>query len=274
MIPWIESHTNLSTHRKTMTLKEISGVKSIAEVVGRLTCMWHWAANNAPDGDVTVLNDYQFGTVCGLYADKNVTRASQNGAKWKQACIDAGFLEWLECDDGSMKLVIHDWYIYIGKVSEAAEKRRASGAARQQRYRDKMSRVTQASRNASTQENPTQENPTQQDNTSPLTPQTRGTGEREGSPSGEVSVRWGAPTVSEVRAYAALTGMQVDAEAFVKANEANGWKDSRGDHIRNWKLWLQGTALKRAGSDPTAPDPRVVALEELKRKYAKEDGNE
>ena len=56
------------------------------------------------------------------------------------------------------------------------------------------------------------------------------------------------PTIDQAREYARAAGLRVDAEAFVRANEAAGWKDTQGRPIRNWKLWLQGYAAKHPAS--------------------------
>lgn len=56
------------------------------------------------------------------------------------------------------------------------------------------------------------------------------------------------PTIDQVREYARAAGLRVDAEAFVRANEATSWKDTQGWPIRNWKLWLQGYAAKHPAS--------------------------
>lgn len=56
------------------------------------------------------------------------------------------------------------------------------------------------------------------------------------------------PTIDQAREYARAAGLRVDAEAFVRANEATGWKDTQGRPIRNWKLWLQGYAAKHPAS--------------------------
>ena len=56
------------------------------------------------------------------------------------------------------------------------------------------------------------------------------------------------PTIDQAREYARAAGLRVDAEAFVRANEAAGWKDTQGRPIRNWRLWLQGYAAKHPAS--------------------------
>lgn len=56
------------------------------------------------------------------------------------------------------------------------------------------------------------------------------------------------PTIDQAMEYARAAGLRVDAEAFIRANEATGWKDTQGRPIRNWKLWLQGYAAKHPAS--------------------------
>lgn len=56
------------------------------------------------------------------------------------------------------------------------------------------------------------------------------------------------PTIDQAREYARAAGLRVDAEAFVRVNEAANWKDAQGRPIRNWKRWLDGYALKHPAS--------------------------
>ena len=56
------------------------------------------------------------------------------------------------------------------------------------------------------------------------------------------------PTIDQAREYARAAGLRVDAEAFVRVNEAANWKDAQGRPSRNWKLWLQGYAAKHPAS--------------------------
>ncbi len=52
------------------------------------------------------------------------------------------------------------------------------------------------------------------------------------------------PTLEMVETYAKGTGLQVDARRFVAVQEENGWKDSEGRPIRNWRTWLEGWAAR------------------------------
>lgn len=56
------------------------------------------------------------------------------------------------------------------------------------------------------------------------------------------------PTIDQAREYARAAGLRVDAEAFVRINEASGWKDAQGRPVQNWKRWLEGYALKHPAS--------------------------
>jgi hypothetical protein len=74
-------------------------------------------------------------------------------------------------------------------------------------------------------------------NTNDSLSQGEGNGERE------------IPSVEEVRKYAELAGLEVDAEAFVTVNAARGWTDSNGRPIRDWKLWLEYSPLTKRKGD-------------------------
>ena len=64
----------------------------------------------------------------------------------------------------------------------------------------------------------------------------------------------GIPSVEEVREYARLAGLEVDAEAFVAINGARGWTDSSGRPIRDWRMWLENSPLTKRKEDEHAAD--------------------
>ena len=75
----------------------------------------------------------------------------------------------------------------------------------------------------------------------------------------------GIPTAEEVRKYAQLAGLEVDAEAFVTINTARGWTDSNGRPIRDWKLWLEYSPMvkrKEGGHEATAEPDRTGQRDE------------
>lgn len=99
---------------------------------------------------------------------------------------------------------------------------------------------------------------------------------------GRARARFTPPTPDDVRAYCAENGYQVDAERFVSYYEANGWRVGRNP-MKDWRAavrtWVRndagGSAPRPFGNRPdlTQPDPRIAALEELKRKFEAEEGS-
>ena len=78
-------------------------------------------------------------------------------------------------------------------------------------------------------------------------------GNSEGGTEGEAGERPDEGTVTE---YIRQTGLDVDAQLFMRLNDAAGWKDGNGQPIRNWRIWLAGFAARypksRADKRPTA----------------------
>jgi hypothetical protein len=51
VMPWIESHTGLARHPKTLRLARILGIP-VPAALGHLHLLWWWAIEYAPDGGV------------------------------------------------------------------------------------------------------------------------------------------------------------------------------------------------------------------------------
>ena len=66
-------------------------------------------------------------------------------------------------------------------------------------------------------------------------------GNSEGGTGGEPGER---PDVSQVEAYIRRTGLDADAQLFMRLNDAAGWRDGNGQPIRNWQVWLNGFAAR------------------------------
>jgi len=108
---WIESHQALRLHPKTRKLARRVG--GTATAVGHLHCLWWWALDYAPDGDLSRFSDEEIA----------------DGAEWAgdptefvTALRDSGFV-----DVATQSL--HDWSDYGGKViykrvADAARKRK------------------------------------------------------------------------------------------------------------------------------------------------------
>lgn len=231
---WIEVHQSLPSHRKTSKLMRELGVKTRAQAVGHLVMLWLWALDNAPTGNLRELDPDDVAEAAGWAGDSG---------KLLAALEKSGYLD----EDGS----VHDWGAYAGRLidkraanakrnREARAKKKASCDAENENSdasRAHHERATSVSRDVATVPNRTQQ---YQNHTVPLSPLpshegagAEGVGEREFLP----------PTIEQAREYANAAGLDVDAEAFVKANEAAGWKDSEGRPIRNWMAWMQGSHL-------------------------------
>lgn len=252
---WIEIHQSLPSHRKTSRLMRELGIKTRAQAVGHLVMLWLWALDNAPDGNLAALDINDMAEAAGWTGKAD---------KLWQALVNSGFLD----VDGR----VHDWDAYAGRLidkraanakrnREARAKKRAQSETQDDESeritsasRAHHERITSASRDVATVPYPTVPNHTVPNHTGYLsqTLPCDQTGERENFP----------PTVDEVEAHARAAGLEVDAEAFVRVNEAAGWRDSTGHPIRNWRIWLDGYARM---TRPTGNiDPRVAALEAMK----------
>lgn len=117
---WIESHQTLAGHPKTRKLAHLLGV-SKPTAIGHLHCLWWWALDYAPEGDLSRYDALDIAL----------------GAEWEDdagtlvdALVTVGFLD----QDVDGTLVIHDWHDYAGKLierkkanAERMRKARASG---------------------------------------------------------------------------------------------------------------------------------------------------
>lgn len=228
---WIEVHQSLPTHRKTRRLArelKLNG-KDFPKAVGYMVMLWLWAIDNAPNGDLGGIDPYDVADAAEWSGDPE---------KFMDALKKSGFVD----DD----MHIHDWDVYIGKLidrreanaqrnREARAKKRAERSAGVSRSaaHDSNERITSVSRDIATVPNPTVPNPTVP-NLSPQTPH-GGAGEEERR----------NPSVEEVKEYARLAGLEVDADVFVAINSARGWRDSMDKPIRDWRMWLENSPLAR-----------------------------
>lgn len=120
-MPWIESHQELRNHPKTKRLARYLKI-SVAAAIGHLHCLWWWATDYAPDGDLTEYEDWEIADAA--YYD------GESIEKFKDALIFSGFLDNTE----GGRLILHDWNDYAGKNLQQRKKARE----RTQKYRDKQ----------------------------------------------------------------------------------------------------------------------------------------
>jgi hypothetical protein len=114
-MPWIESHTELARHPKTLRLARRLGA-SLPTTIGHLHLLWWWAIEFAQDGDLAPYDDAEVAAACGWEGDP---------AALREALTAAGFL------DGCG--VLHDWRDYAGKLLD----QRKANAEKQARWRNR-----------------------------------------------------------------------------------------------------------------------------------------
>ena len=130
---WIESHQSLRNHPKVKKAARIAGVNEF-EMIGRIHCLWWWALDYAPDGDLTNYSDDDI--------EAAVDWTGQPGL-FVRSMIECGF-------NGHGGLIdvtqesreIHDWFEYAGKLLE----RRAANADRMREARATHVQGTQRAR--------------------------------------------------------------------------------------------------------------------------------
>lgn len=110
---WIESHQSLRNHPKVKKAARLAGINEF-EMIGRLHCLWWWAIDYAPDGDVT---KYSAEDIEAAIDWSGIPYAFYN------ALVDCGFnghCGLLEKTGDSV--LIHDWHKYGGKIIDSREK--------------------------------------------------------------------------------------------------------------------------------------------------------
>lgn len=109
---WIESHQSLRSHPKVKKAARLAGINEF-EMIGRLHCLWWWALDYAPDGNLTNYTNDDI--------EDAVDWTGQRGL-FAQALIDCGFNGHGGLIDVTQdSRVIHDWYDYGGKLLERRE---------------------------------------------------------------------------------------------------------------------------------------------------------
>lgn len=159
MIPWIQVYSNLIKHPKTYALADELKITSKdastnAVAAGLVVSLWLWAAQNAPDGDLS----------------KCTTRAIAEAAEYKkkpEAFVDALIkVRFLDPDKK-----IHDWGEHASMLMDSIELSRENNAKRQQRYRDRKKQKKNEPNNADvTPDSNVTDNVTNNGNNAPTIP--------------------------------------------------------------------------------------------------------
>ena len=130
---WIESHQELRHHYKTKRLARELKV-TVAAAIGHLHCLWWWAIDFAPDGDLSKFDDYEIADAIGY--------EGKDPAKAKAALISSGFLD--NNSDGA--ITIHDWYDYSGQLGDKRIESRIKERDRKAEYRARKKAEAEAGR--------------------------------------------------------------------------------------------------------------------------------
>ena len=117
---WIEVHQALRGHRKTLALRRQLGMESDAQAIGHLVCLWLGTLDNAPDGDLSEMDD----ATIAYGADFPEERAKE----FVKALQKARFL------DGKC---IHNWEEYAGRLIAIRESNRERARKARERKRAK-----------------------------------------------------------------------------------------------------------------------------------------
>ena len=128
MNDWIPSQVGLRGHPKTRRLARTLDIP-VPHVIGHLHCLWYWALEYAPDGDLEDFELEDIADAAGWTGDAEtfVTALVECGSKGRPGFLDR--------DDAS-RLCIHDWEENQGDEFrariQAAAKKRAQRARRGQ----------------------------------------------------------------------------------------------------------------------------------------------
>lgn len=109
-VPWIPLYTSWPRHRKTMALRRILGTAE--PIIG----LWCWAAENAPDGDLSGVQDEDLENASGWTGERGKAIA---------AMVEVGFIDNVSDDVSANRYVLHEWMDGAGaKVASYLERNR------------------------------------------------------------------------------------------------------------------------------------------------------
>jgi hypothetical protein len=111
---WIEVHQSLRGNKKLLEFCELLNIKCEAHAVGYLVCLWLWALDNAPDGDLKGISNRIIAGAAAFRGEKKLI--------FVDALIESGFI--------NRERALHNWLDYAGRLMERrranAERMRAA----------------------------------------------------------------------------------------------------------------------------------------------------
>jgi hypothetical protein len=237
---WIESHQSLRKHPKTLRAARALGVSEVL-LIGHIHCLWWWAMDYAPDGDLSSYDAIDIAAAAEWDGDAELfVRALRDASRIGDR---PGFIEEI---DGALHL--HDWDDYAGKLiakreQDAARKRSARKESGDDAdvQRTSGGRPTDGARNSNKQNsNQTEQTPTEQDQPAPTPPaEARANGKAAGNGHGGGDGARSGSALSAEQFVAHQLVQKVapdfrDLEAFVRGNDARlvaYWALSAGQDV-------------------------------------------
>lgn len=216
---WIESHQTLRAHPKTKRLARSLNV-SIPTAIGHLHCLWWWALDYAPDGDMSAFAAWEIA----------------DGAMWEGD--PAIFIAALEDSFFSRNGVINDWHDYAGRLIQSRVKARERMAA----YRARQSQGRQSGLTVAPEPQPATPEPEPAPEAPPAKPRQKR--------AGAITDQW-EPT-AESLAWATAQW----PEAWVKRNTET-FRDyyiGTGKPMKNWDATWRNWLRRDATRNPPKPE--------------------
>jgi len=210
---WIESHSVLIRHRKTLALAQALSIKPV-HAIGHLHALWHTAIEQQEDGVLTTWDAHMIATAAAWDGDEKVL---------VDALMDAGWI------DKTPFLHLHDWLDHAGHFLSIRYKHRPARLKEIRKLYGRSKNVLRTIQERSKNLKPT--NLTNQTKPTNLTNPAR------------------ASSLSEIISYCAEKGLpSTDAEYLWNKWEESGWKLGNGK-IKDWRKVV--TAWKIAGYLPS-----------------------
>ena len=233
---WIEVHQSLRGNKKLSKFCELLNIKNEAHAIGYLVCLWMWAVDNSPDGNLEGIND-------NIIAQASSYRGLDK-ARFVDALIEAGFLD--------ENCALHDWMDYAGRLIE----RRQVNADRMREARRKRKEESEALNENACDEraglpyptvpNPTIPNPTTEGRTINLQPlySARESGQAAVVGADSISARPEEENTCERKRVAVVGAgsISVDADSITARTEADlALERKRAERARIARLiWMEG----------------------------------
>ena len=211
-MPWIESHTVLTRHRKLIELSKELRLKPVY-AMGHLHSLWHVALEQAEDGDLS------------SWSDEFIADSAQYPADAPQFVRLLQKHGWL---DGKL---LHDWLDYAGRYLEA--KYRTSNPERLSEIYKKHGRSKDGKKSVCSQTKVIPPNQTLPNLTLPNQP-------NQPNQPLKVEPRFARPTPEEVKAYFAEKNHPLEADGFYDHFESNGWRVSGKTPMVDWQAAARG----------------------------------